>query len=131
MTVSALVAGFLGKAERALEEARLLLAAKRTEGACSRAYYAMFDAAHAALLAAGHETPESLIKTHSAMIGEFGRKIVLGGQIDAALGRALNRVETIRLLADYSAEPPPLEEAAWAVEQAGVFVCAVKSRFGS
>ena len=43
----------LGKAERALASARLLLDAGDTDGACNRAYYAMFDAARAALLASG------------------------------------------------------------------------------
>lgn len=59
-----LVASFMRKAERALGEAILLLQAEKTEGACNRAYYAMHDAAHAALLATGHETPDAIIKTH-------------------------------------------------------------------
>jgi uncharacterized protein (UPF0332 family) len=37
------------KAARALDSARLLLDAGDTDGACNRAYYAMFDAARAAL----------------------------------------------------------------------------------
>ena len=49
--MSRTVAGYFEKAERALSGARLLLAAEDTEGACNRAYFAMFDAAHAALLA--------------------------------------------------------------------------------
>ncbi len=44
---------YLAKAERALASARLLLADDDREGACNRAYYAMFDAAHAALLHQG------------------------------------------------------------------------------
>ncbi|MFP3248173.1 MAG: HEPN domain-containing protein, partial [Paraburkholderia sp.] len=43
----------MAKADRALEEARVLLRAGGYEGACNRAYYAMFDAAHAALLGSG------------------------------------------------------------------------------
>lgn len=39
------------KAKRALSAARLLLTAGDGDGACNRAYYAMFDAAHAALFA--------------------------------------------------------------------------------
>ena len=72
------------KAERALDEARVLLREAKTEGACSRAYYAMHDAAHAALLATGHEAPDAPIKTHHSLIAEFGKKLVLGGQMDAA-----------------------------------------------
>ena len=79
----AIVAGYMRKAERALDEARLLLLVEKTEGACSRAYYAMHDAAHAALLATGFESPDAIIKTHHSLIAEFGKKLVLGGQIDA------------------------------------------------
>jgi uncharacterized protein (UPF0332 family) len=121
------VAGYMRKAERALDEARLLLRDEKTEGACSRAYYAMHDAAHAALLATGFETPEAIIKTHHTLIAEFGKKLVLGGQIDASIGRAFNKVEEMRLLADYSAEPPPLDKTQGAVEQAELFVAAVRS----
>ena len=39
------------KADRALTSARALLEMNDGDGACNRAYYAMFDAAHAALLA--------------------------------------------------------------------------------
>ena len=121
-----IVAGYLKKAERALEEARLLLDGGKTEGTCSRAYYAMHDAAHAALFATGDETSDAIIKTHHRLIAEFGKKIVLGGQIDANFGRALNRVQDIRLLADYDAAPPSLTDAAWCVEQAEAFVAAVR-----
>ena len=54
-THAAAVASYMRKAERALDEARLLLREGKTEGACSRAYYAMHDAAHAALIATGYE----------------------------------------------------------------------------
>ncbi len=127
MTGSAsIVAGYIEKAERALEEARMLLRGDKTEGACSRAYYAMHDAAHAALFASGFETPDAIIKTHHRLIAEFGKKVVLGGQIDANFGRALNRVQDIRLLADYDAAPPSLADAAWCVEQAEAFVAAIR-----
>jgi uncharacterized protein (UPF0332 family) len=43
-------AKYLDKAERALQAARLLNDVKEIEGACNRAYYEMYDAAHAALL---------------------------------------------------------------------------------
>ena len=124
--VPAIVAGYMAKAERALDEARFLLGGGKTEGACSRAYYAMHDAAHAALFATGNETPDAIIKTHNRMIGEFGKKIALGGQLDANHGRALNRVQDIRLLADYDATPPSLADAAWCVEQAEALVEAVR-----
>lgn len=124
---AAVVASYMRKAERALDEARLLLRDKKTEGACNRAYYAMHDAAHAALLAAGFESPDAIIKTHHTLIGEFSKRFVLGGQIDAPHGRAFNKVQEVRLLADYSAEPPSPDEAREAVEKAEAFVAAVRS----
>ena len=130
-THAALVAGYMRKAERALDEARLLLRDKKTEGACSRAYYAMHDAAHAALLATGFETPDAIIKTHHSLIAEFGKRLVLGGQIDAAHGRAFNKAQEIRLLADYSAEPPSLDDAQRVVGQAVSFVAAVRARLAN
>ena len=84
----------------------------------------MHDAAHAALIAAGFESPDAIIKTHHTLIAEFGKKLVLGGQIDAAHGRAFNKAQEMRLLADYSAEPPSPDEAREAVEKAEAFVAA-------
>ena len=121
-------ARYMRKAERALDEARLLVRERKTEGACNRAYYAMHDAAHAALIAVGHETPDALIKTHHGLIAAFGKALVQSGRLDAALGRAFNKVQDTRQLADYSAEPPSLADAAWAVEQAEAFVAAVRTR---
>ena len=126
-THAALVADYMRKAERTLDEARLLLQAEKTEGACSRAYYAMHDAAHAALLATGFETPDAIIKTHHTLIAEFGKKLVLGGQLDATHGRAFNKVQEMRLVSDYSAEPPSLDNAQEAVEKAEAFVAAIRS----
>ena len=126
-TLAALIAGYMRKAERALDEARLLMRESKTEGACSRAYYAMHDAAHAALLATGFEKPDAIIKTHHTLIGEFGKRLVLGGLIDSAHGRAFNKAQEVRQLADYSAEPPPLDDAEGAVEKAETFVAAVRS----
>ena len=45
MTGPVSAASYLRKAERALDEAQLLLLEAATEGACNRAYYAMHDAA--------------------------------------------------------------------------------------
>ena len=86
----------------------------------------MHDAAHAVLLATGFETPDAIIKTHHTLIAEFGKRLVLGGQIDAPHGGAFNKAQEMRLLADYSAEPPSPDEAQGAVEKAEAFVAAVR-----
>lgn len=100
-----------------------------TEGACSRAYYAMFDAAHAALRAMGIETSGSEIKTHTGLLMVFGKELVQTKRVDADLNKALNQVQRLRQIADYTAEPPEPDKARWAVEQAEAFVEAMRAKF--
>ena len=114
---------------RALSGARLLLASGDGEGACSRAYYAMFNAAHAALLALHPDQP--VAKTHSGLIAAFGQRLIREGHFGAELGRTLNQVQQLRMLADYIDEPPALEDVAWAVEQAEAFVSDIKAKLSS
>ncbi len=116
------------KAERTLAAAHTLLRDDDAEGACNRAYYAMYYAAQAALLAAGIPEPDNGYKTHHGLIAAFGKHLVLTGQVDQALGRAINKVQHFRQLADYTGDTFPLEDAAWAVEQAEAFVAAMRVR---
>jgi uncharacterized protein (UPF0332 family) len=120
---------YFAKAEAALSGARLLLSSHDTDGACSRAYYAMFDAAHAALFALGVEQIAAPIKTHIGLVAQFGQRVVLAGHMSADHGEALNRVQRFRQLADYSGDPISPENAKLAVEQAEAFVAAVRLRF--
>ncbi len=76
---------YLAKADRALESARLLLTDGDIEGACNRAYYAMYDAAQAALLLSGAAADPAEIRTHSGLIGAFGKHLVKTGRIPADL----------------------------------------------
>lgn len=110
------------KAGRALASAKVLLNAGDTEGACNRAYYAMFDAAHAALLRSGAHVNPGQTKTHRGLIGAFGKHLVQTGLVAPEMGRSINAVEDIRTLADYSGDQVALEEARWVVDQAEVFV---------
>ncbi|WP_434718222.1 HEPN domain-containing protein [Paraburkholderia sp. A1BS-2L] len=115
---------FMAKASRALEEARVLLQAEGYEGACNRAYYAMFDAAHAALLGSGvMDKPPA---THSGLIAAFGLKLVNTGAIQPESGRALRQVESLRGIADYGVEAITADKARWAVSQAEDFICVVR-----
>jgi uncharacterized protein (UPF0332 family) len=93
MKRSAEPAAYMRKAERTLAAARTLLRAEDSEGACNRAYYAMFNATHAALRSAGIDEPEGGYKTHGGLIGAFGKHLVLGAQVDRDLGRTLNEVQ--------------------------------------
>jgi len=120
---------YMAKAEAALSDARLLVKAQSTDGACNRAYYAMFDAAHAALLALGVEGLTRPIKTHYGLVGKFGLEVVVAGHLPAEHGEDLNTVEDLRRLADYSDDSVTIERATWAVDRAAAFVAAVKKKF--
>ena len=118
---------FLRKAEQALAAARLLLEAQDADGACNRAYYAMFDAAHAALFALGIEGLTSPIKTHNGLTAKFGQHVITTGQLAPQHGSDLNKVQTLRQLADYNRDSVAHEDAAWAVERAEAFLAAIRS----
>ena len=121
---------YIAKAERALSTAHLNLKAKDPDGACDRAYYAMFNAAHAALFALGVEGLTRPIKTHNGLEAKFGQEVIVAGHLPAEHGRNLGKVQKYREVADYSAEPVELADAAWSLERAEAFVAAVKKKFG-
>jgi uncharacterized protein (UPF0332 family) len=114
------------KASRALTSARLLLDAGDTDGACNRAYYAMFDAARAALAAAGVDGARDATKTHSGLITTFSLRFVKDREFPVELGKALNRVAELRQTGDYTGMTTPEDKAGWAVAQAELFVAAVE-----
>lgn len=117
---------YMTKARRAIISAKLLINDGDIEGACNRAYYAMFDAAHAALLHSGAAVNPATSKTHNGLITAFGQYLVKPGHFSAELGKSLNQVERIRILSDYTGEEITEEKARWSVEQASAFVDAVQ-----
>ncbi len=112
----------MAKAQRALTSAQTLLDDQDTDGACNRAYYAMFDAARAALLAIAAPVPPEIAKTHSGLISAFSLHLIKTGKLPTELGKALNKVEGLRLVSDYKGDSISLEDSQWAVAQATVFV---------
>jgi uncharacterized protein (UPF0332 family) len=119
----------LSKSIIALSSSKLLLNAGDTTGACNRAYYAMFDAARAALMASKLSDDVLTIRTLSGLIASFSLKLVKSGLVDIELGKALNKVEGLRLVADYKGDAVEMEEATWAVEQATEFVSSMQTSF--
>ena len=95
---------YIRKAERALVGASVLLKTGDADGACNRAYYAMFDAAHAALF---HFAPRISLR-RSRRITVLSRSSAsmssLTGHLADAHGEALNKVQRFRQLADYSGD---------------------------
>jgi uncharacterized protein (UPF0332 family) len=66
----------MDKAEKALASASILFDAGDSDGATNRAYYAMFDAAIAAVSWAGVGLAQDQHKTHGGLIGSFGLHLV-------------------------------------------------------
>ncbi len=90
----------------------------------------MFDAARAALIATGHEQDIVSTKTHGGLISNFSLKLIKTGQVSLSLGKSLNKVEDLRLMADYKGDTVEYNDAAWAVEQANIFVIELINSFG-
>ncbi|MBO4121282.1 HEPN domain-containing protein [Cupriavidus gilardii] len=121
----------MAKADRARASARALLDLGDVDGACNRAYYAMFDAAKAALLASGAAVRADIGKTHSGLIKAFGDHLIKQGPIPKEMGRLLKRAEEVRLVADYKNDSVELVDAEEIVRQAEVFVAAMRAAFPS
>ncbi|MDL1863242.1 HEPN domain-containing protein [Betaproteobacteria bacterium PRO7] len=115
----------MAKAVQALESAKLLLNAGDADGASNRAYYAMFDAARAALLTLGLDVG----KTHKGVLSAFSDRLVKNGPIPKEVGRLLKHAETFRYVADYEGDPVELGDARQLVQQAETFVAAVRAEF--
>lgn len=111
--------------ERCWEElaAARLLAGKGFEAqAVSRAYFAAFYAAEAALLALGETRSK-----HSGVVSAFVHLLVRGGQLDEEIGRLLRSLFERRNEADYSPIDVPAEEADAAIRDAERVVSAVQT----
>jgi len=119
----------MAKAIRAAASAKILLDTGDIDGACDRAYYAMFNAARAALLVSGAPVPPDISRTHSGLIAAFSLHLVKTGRVSVDLGKALNKVEELRLIADYKGDTIDLEQAAWAVQSSQTFVLSMQSAF--
>ncbi len=113
------------KAVQATASAKVLLETKDADGACNRAYYAMFDAARAALLFSGHD----IGKTHKGNLNAFSDRLVKNGPFPKEMGRLLKRAETFRYVADYEGNRVELSDAQEIVEQAVTFVSMMKAEF--
>ena len=109
------------KALEAADDARLLLRAGRYNGACNRAYYAMFNAARA-LLADTHDVELSDIKRHATVLRLFSKHFIDGGLFAAEYGPLLRRASEARLVADYDEIPVSEKEAAQIVKAMDGFV---------
>jgi len=65
------------------------------------------------------------IKTHNGLISAFSLHMVKTGLVSVDLGKSINKVEDLRLLADYKGDEVEFDKAIWAMEQAKTFVAAM------
>ena len=117
------------KAKTAYNSARTLLDVGDVDGATNRAYYAMFDAARAALIISGASVGQDIGRTHSGLIGAFGNHLVKNGPLSKEVGRLLNRAHEVRLVADYNDDSVQLTDAEEVVKQAEYFICVISEEF--
>lgn len=108
----------LEKASRSLEAARCMHKNGDHDFAASRAYYAMFYAAEAALL----ENGESYSK-HAGVISGFYQQFVATGKLSQELHQNLHNAFEDRAQADYAfLDPFPESEAAQLLQTAAQFL---------
>lgn len=108
----------MARARQFLDSADLLLTHGDGASSVSRAYYAMFLAAEAALLTRGVTA-----RSHRGIIGAFGEHFVKTGLAGKFDGRSLVRAHEQRLVADYDAAVPvSAADAAALLETARSFV---------
>ncbi|MGH8226496.1 MAG: HEPN domain-containing protein [Steroidobacteraceae bacterium] len=113
----------MAKAEQAAASAKLLLDSGDPDGACNRAYYAMFDAARAALLGAGID----LGKIHRGVLNAFSDRFIKSGSVPPELGRLIKQAETVRYVADYEGDPIDAGAAKEMVKRAETFIEGLKA----
>ena len=110
------------KAERSLQAARTLIEANLTDDAISRAYYAVFHSARAALKVKGIET-----MTHQGLIIQVALHLVKPGLLETEYGDILRQEKEDRETGDY--EPFTsfgLDEAEKLVKDAEKFVVRIQ-----
>ena len=114
----------VARSRQELEAARLLANGGFGAQAVSRAYYAAFYAAQAALEILGETRSK-----HSGVLSAFGSRVVREGGLSEDMGRILRSLFERRNAADYGDEVPPRAEADAAIGDAARFVEAVESWF--
>jgi uncharacterized protein (UPF0332 family) len=118
----------LEKADKMLSDTAMLIGAGRFESAADRAYYAMFHAAQAALVAVGVKAP----RTHRGLRSQFGERLVTTGLIEREFSRDLTKAHEVRLESTYEAYAAMDEgEARTMLEAADRFVTRIRQFTGT
>jgi len=107
----------LEKAKTSLSAAEVLLRSNHPDYCMSRAYYAMFYAAEAALLTKGLQFTK-----HSAVIAAFGKEFIKTGVFQREVSRQLRKAFNYRMEGDYGMVPVDADEAKVVLATASDFV---------
>ena len=109
------------QARERLEDAQRIAGLVHPAVLVSAAYYAMLNAARAALSERGEYA-----KTHSGTWTLFNKVFVATGEFDRELSGLAGRIKEARERGDYDAAPPSVEEAADFLAGAPDFVAAIE-----
>ncbi len=113
---------WLQVAEIKLSHARQIFGIGLYDDAISRAYYAMFYAAKAALLSEGLD-----LRKHSAAVAKFRELFVITGRVEADYLRYLGRAQSARERSDYAPFiPANREDAVEILATAETFIARMK-----
>jgi uncharacterized protein (UPF0332 family) len=119
-------ATWLELAENKLDHARRIFEIGLYDDAVSRAYYAMFYAAKAALLAEGID-----LRRHSSAVTKFRELFVITGRVDAEYLRYLGRAQSARERSDYAPFTSLRKEGTEEIlNTAGEFIIKIKEILG-
>jgi uncharacterized protein (UPF0332 family) len=118
------------KAQEALKSAHLLIENHCMNSAANRAYYAVFHAARAALVAARLSSPHRSW-SHEAIQGGFSQLTHRRKVYAVHLLSDLKLLHDVRLLADYSVDPVSFKQARTVVKKADEFVTQVAEEIQS
>lgn len=118
---------WLELADNKLNHARQIFDIGLFNDSVSRAYYAMFYAAKAALLSKGLD-----LRRHSASIAKFRELFVITGQVDIEYLHYLGQAQSARERSDYAPFAPISREGAGEIlDAAKTFIAKVREILGA
>jgi len=94
------IKSLMGRAQKYIESAEVLIEKGDFDSSVSRSYYAMFYAAEALLL-----TKNLKFSSHRSVITLFGEHFIKAGIFKREMGKRLRNAFDIRLVGDYSFTP--------------------------
>lgn len=115
----------ISRAKENLKGAKILLKEKNYRGAISRAYYAFFEAAHAALITKGITA-----KTHAGLITLFDLYFVKTKKVSKGFAKFYREAKKAREEADYGfLKKFTKEETEKIIKTASEFIKIIKKKF--